>query len=127
MKQTLVTVAALAALGGAQAAFGQTATPAAMAPSPADVPVPKPVAVGLAGAGKPDLVRFLMVKGASQARLSPDGTRMAYLSNITGEPQVWIVDAVGGAPPAADLRLDGRQRGLDAGRLGPALCGRYRR
>jgi len=97
-KQTLVTVTALAALGCAQAAFGQTATPAAMAPSPADVPVPKPVAVGLAGAGKPDLVRFLMVKGASQARLSPDGTRMAYLSNITGEPQVWIVGAAGGAP-----------------------------
>ncbi|HUY05124.1 MAG TPA: S9 family peptidase [Candidatus Paceibacterota bacterium] len=41
---------------------------------------------------------FLEVKSAGGASFSPDGTRVAYLSNITGTSQVFLVPAEGGDP-----------------------------
>lgn len=96
MVMTTAVMAGAAVLAMAGTAFGQDLTGGP--PSPEDVPTARPVAVGLAGAPTPDLVRYLMVRGAVGARLSPDGRSLAYLSNVTGEPQIWIVPAVGGAP-----------------------------
>lgn len=41
---------------------------------------------------------FLEVKSAGGASFSPDGTRIAYLSNITGTSQVFLVPVEGGEP-----------------------------
>ena len=62
-----------------------------------DIPVTEPVTVGLAGEKPADIVRFLMANGAKKSWLSPDGSQLAYEWSITGEPQLWIVDADGGA------------------------------
>lgn len=75
-----------------------TDTPATPWPYPEDTPVIKPVTVGLAGEQPADIVRYLLANGALQARLSPNGTKVAFSSRITGEPQVWLVDAAGGWP-----------------------------
>ena len=61
-----------------------------------DIPVTEPVTVGLAGEKPADIVRFLMANGAQASWLSPDGSQLAYEWSITGEPQLWIVDANGG-------------------------------
>ena len=38
------------------------------------------------------------VGGASSAQYSPDGKQIAYLTNISGSPQAWIIPAGGGYP-----------------------------
>src|SRR5436190_16431449 len=38
------------------------------------------------------------VGGAYAAYWSPDGKQIAYLTNISGSPQVWVVAAAGGYP-----------------------------
>ena len=65
---------------------------------PDDIPVIEPVAVGLAGEQPADIVRYLMARGALQTRISPDGKTVAFGYRVTGEPQLWIVDAAGGWP-----------------------------
>jgi dipeptidyl aminopeptidase/acylaminoacyl peptidase len=65
---------------------------------PEDIPVIEPVTVGLAGEKPADIVRYLMARGAGQTAISPDGTKVAFSYRITGEPQLWIVDADGGWP-----------------------------
>jgi dipeptidyl aminopeptidase/acylaminoacyl peptidase len=66
-------------------------------PYPEDIPETGTVTVGLAGEAPADIVRYLMAAGALEARISPDGKLVAYSSRVTGEPQLWIVDATGGA------------------------------
>lgn len=66
--------------------------------NPDDIPVIEPVTVGLAGEKPADIVRYLMARGALQASISPDGSRVAFSYRVTGEPQLWIVDASGGWP-----------------------------
>jgi len=41
---------------------------------------------------------YLNVRSAGGGTLSPDGARVAFLTNITGFNQVWVVDAAGGWP-----------------------------
>jgi len=65
---------------------------------PEDIPVIEPVTVGLAGEQPADIVRYLMARGALQASLSPDGETVAFSYRVTGEPQLWVVDAAGGWP-----------------------------
>ncbi len=67
-------------------------------PHPADIVKPEPVAVALAGSPQLDVIRFLMVRGPTQFALSPDGDTVTYLSNVTGEPQIWSVRSAGGWP-----------------------------
>lgn len=84
----------------ASMAFGaaaQAQEAAAPWPHPADIPSPGPVALAPAGQGAPDVTRYVLVRGAGAAGLSPDGRTVAYLSSVTGEPQVWVVPAAGGA------------------------------
>src|SRR6478672_5384637 len=42
--------------------------------------------------------RFLNVRNAYSPSISPDGSRVAFLSDITGVPQVWSVPVEGGWP-----------------------------
>jgi len=65
---------------------------------PGDIPRIEPVSVGLAGGKPADIVRYLMARGALQAAISPDGERIAFSYRVTGEPQLWVVDAAGGWP-----------------------------
>jgi dipeptidyl aminopeptidase/acylaminoacyl peptidase len=39
-----------------------------------------------------------MARGALQTRISPDGETVAFSFRVTGEPQLWVVDAAGGWP-----------------------------
>ena len=64
---------------------------------PEDTPKVEPVTIGLAGEKPADVVRYLMAAGVLQAKISPNGERVAYASRVTGEPQLWIVDSHGGA------------------------------
>jgi dipeptidyl aminopeptidase/acylaminoacyl peptidase len=66
--------------------------------NPDDIPVIEPVSVGLAGEQPADIVRYLMTRGALQTRISPDGRTVAFSYRVTGEPQLWVVDAAGGWP-----------------------------
>ncbi|MBA3335499.1 MAG: S9 family peptidase, partial [Acidobacteria bacterium] len=36
--------------------------------------------------------QYLNIRSASSPRLSPDGKRLAYLTNVSGTTQIWIVD-----------------------------------
>lgn len=42
--------------------------------------------------------RYLNIRSASSPTFSPDGQKVAFLTNITGTPQVWAVSAAGGWP-----------------------------
>src|SRR6186997_2258737 len=42
--------------------------------------------------------QYLNIKSASAPSFSPDGNQIAYLTNVTGTNQVWVVNAAGGAP-----------------------------
>jgi dipeptidyl aminopeptidase/acylaminoacyl peptidase len=42
--------------------------------------------------------RYLNIRSASSPSLSPQGDRIAFLTNITGTPQVWMISAEGGWP-----------------------------
>lgn len=43
--------------------------------------------------------RYLSMKSASGARFSPDGRRLAYLTDLTGVPQLWMVGLDEGSWP----------------------------
>jgi dipeptidyl aminopeptidase/acylaminoacyl peptidase len=42
--------------------------------------------------------RYLNIRSSTSPTLSPRGDRVAFLTNITGTPQVWMVNAEGGWP-----------------------------
>jgi Tol biopolymer transport system component len=52
----------------------------------------------LAGEPRPDVARFLNVRRVTAASLSPDGRQVAYVTDTTGVPQVWVTDQESGAP-----------------------------
>jgi len=55
--------------------------------------------------------QYLNIKSASAPSFSPDGNQIAYLTNVTGTNQVWVVNAAGGAPKGGALEdLAGDQR-----------------
>lgn len=61
-------------------------------------PSDEPVRVGVAGEDPADIARYLLASGASGAALSPDGETLAFSWSITGERQLWVMDAAGGQP-----------------------------
>ncbi|HEX8736875.1 MAG TPA: S9 family peptidase [Pyrinomonadaceae bacterium] len=42
--------------------------------------------------------QYLNIRSATSPALSPDGRRMAYLTNVTGTAQIWMMDLPSGAP-----------------------------
>ena len=81
----------------AQTAGGQSGYDESLdAISPSD----EAVSIGLAGEDPADIARYLLAANgaAGGAQLSPDGSRAAFRWSITGEPQLWIMDAEGGQP-----------------------------
>ncbi|MCA1622934.1 MAG: S9 family peptidase [Acidobacteria bacterium] len=42
--------------------------------------------------------QYLNIRSASSPALSPDGKRLAYLTNVTGTSQIWVIDLPGSAP-----------------------------
>jgi len=76
-------------------------------PGPQDIPQPVPGDIGLAGAPRPDITRFLNVQAASSPSLSPDGKQLAFATNITGQRQLWVVDSRGGWPRQLTFGEDG--------------------
>ncbi|OGO12165.1 MAG: hypothetical protein A2Y93_03840 [Chloroflexi bacterium RBG_13_68_17] len=53
---------------------------------------------GQTTAETPSIERTLNIRSALQPSFSPDGKRLSFLTNITGEHQVWVMDAGGGWP-----------------------------
>ena len=76
----------------------QGGKPVVETPNPGDIPQPVPGDVSLAGSERPDIARFLNVRTASAPSLSPDGTQLAFRTQISGTPQLWVVDVAGGWP-----------------------------
>lgn len=58
----------------------------AQTPHPGDIVKAEPVALGRALDGKPDITRFLLVRSARGAVLSSDGSKVAWISDVTGSP-----------------------------------------
>ena len=77
----IVLVSSLLAL-----AAGAAAAAAAPATAPAGAPEPY------------DIERYLNIRSASSAGLSPDGRTVAFLTNVTGSSQIWTIPATGGWP-----------------------------
>ncbi|HEX8387721.1 MAG TPA: alpha/beta fold hydrolase [Sphingomonas sp.] len=90
-------IASALLLAGPAAAQQAAPTPPAW-PHEADIPKPRPVSVPLAGEATDDPTRFFLANGPSAGELSPDGRRLAYVSRVTGQPQLWVVDVRGGLP-----------------------------
>ena len=42
--------------------------------------------------------QYLSIRSATAPSFSPDGKRIAYLTNVTGTQQIWLIDAAGGTP-----------------------------
>ncbi len=63
-------------------------------------PTDEPIQVGLAGDDPADIGRYLLAAngGAEGARISPDGSTVAFSWSITGEPQLWVAPVEGGTP-----------------------------
>lgn len=59
-------------------------------------PESEAVTVGQAGDDPADIGRYLLASGAGAARLSPDGTLMAFTYSVTGAPQLWVKPVAGG-------------------------------
>lgn len=64
----------------------------------ADIPRPVHGDIGLAGSASPDIARFLAVRTASDASLSPDGEQVSFITATTGLPQIWAVSLASGYP-----------------------------
>lgn len=94
MRHAFLLFAAVPALAAAQP---QPAAPPEW-PHQADIVRAEPVALGLAGQGQADVTRYLLVRGAGEFAISPDGRTMTWLSDVTGVPQVWAVAPDGGFP-----------------------------
>lgn len=53
---------------------------------------------GLAGQYPADISRYILASGARGARLSPDGRTIAFVRDMTGQPELWTVPIQGGPP-----------------------------
>jgi len=76
----------------------QGGKPVVETPNPSDIPQPVAGDVSLAGSDRPDIARFLNVRTASAPSLAPDGRHLAFRTQISGTPQLWVADVAGGWP-----------------------------
>ncbi len=76
----------------------QAGRPLVETPNPADIPQAVAGEVSLAGSDRPDISRFLNVRRAVAPSLSPDGRQVAFRTQISGTPQLWVVGTDGGWP-----------------------------
>jgi dipeptidyl aminopeptidase/acylaminoacyl peptidase len=53
-----------------------------------------------------DIERYLNIRSAASPTFSPNADRIAFLTNITGTPQVWMVSASGGWPEQLTFYAD---------------------
>ena len=67
-------------------------------PYPEDVPVASSASPGLAGEKPYDIVRFLMTRGPGNAQLAADGKTLAFISNVTGKPQLFTLSDGAASP-----------------------------
>ncbi|TDF35055.1 S9 family peptidase [Alteromonadaceae bacterium M269] len=65
-------------------------------PYPEDVPKVSPVNIGVASDRPIDISRFLMVRSAVAASLNKSSSHIAFISNVTGRRQLWVMPAKGG-------------------------------
>jgi dipeptidyl aminopeptidase/acylaminoacyl peptidase len=49
-----------------------------------------------AAAAAPSVAAIASIRSAGSPSFSPDGSRVAYISNASGSPQVWVAQAAGG-------------------------------
>jgi len=61
-------------------------------------PAAEAIDMGLAGEQPANIARYILARGAGTARLSPDGSRVAFRYGITGKDQVWTLPVTGGQP-----------------------------
>jgi dipeptidyl aminopeptidase/acylaminoacyl peptidase len=93
LRATLVTAAfALAAPAAAQDTLPT--------PAPIDLPQAEPASLALAGSDCQGVARYLNVRAADGAQLSPDGRELLFLTATTGMPQLWIAPVRGDGPGA---------------------------
>ncbi len=70
-----------------------------------------PIAAQTGGASAPQrerygIERYLNIRSSGSPTLSPNADRIAFLTNITGTPQVWMVNAEGGWPEQMTFYAD---------------------
>ena len=68
----------------------------------------------------PDIHRYLSIRAATSGVLTADGEHIAFITNITGVPQVWSIPAGGGWPTQLTFD-DHRVAGLTASPTDPSL------
>ncbi len=79
-------------------ASGAAGAVAAQTPRPEDIVKAEPVSLAPSSDGKLDITRFLLVRSPRGAVLSSDGTQIAWISDVTGAPQIWTMPVTGGFP-----------------------------
>lgn len=79
-------------------ASGAAGAVAAQTPRPEDMVKAEPVSLAPSSDGKLDITRFLLVRSPRGAVLSSDGTQIAWISDVTGSPQIWTMPVAGGFP-----------------------------
>jgi dipeptidyl aminopeptidase/acylaminoacyl peptidase len=105
------------ALRAAAPVCGLAVLALAVLPASAFTPVKTPSSASSpASDAAPDLeaavVRMAKIGGCSSPSFSPDGRRIAFVSNLSGNPQVWVVPTEGGWPTAVTA-LDDQVNGVE--------------
>ncbi|MGI8706519.1 MAG: S9 family peptidase [Sphingomicrobium sp.] len=86
-------------LGAAVPAIAQPQEPQKVEwPHEEDIVRAEPVAMAMAEDNRLDVTRYLLVRGAGSFALSGDGRKVAYISDVTGVPQIWVVRSDGSFP-----------------------------
>ena len=92
MKTSHLTVSIAALISG----LGVASATVAQDKIDAIEPSAETINVGLAGEDPANIARYIMARGAGQAKLSPDGQMVAFQYDITGARQIWTMPISGG-------------------------------
>jgi len=64
-------------------------------PYPQDTPKATTVSIGMASDRPIDISRFLLARGPIDAKLNNDASQLAYISDVTGNRQIWVMPVNG--------------------------------